>query len=167
LHLCTAKRAEIVQFGSEARLLPPFAYESNGYTVTARAGDTQCHVGYVTRDGRALKFACDLNVADVVRLLAKMDAMYPEVVDILLGAANEKKISCPVALDALPQASSAEELAASGKTGDNLLDLGGQELGETPTVFARPAAKPPSRNPDNDTGRRPRRDDAPAPSGGQ
>jgi hypothetical protein len=165
LHLCTARRAEIVQFGPEARFVPPFAYESNGYTVTARAGDTQCHVGYVTRDGRPLKFACDLNVSDVVRLLAKMDAMYPEVVEILLDAANEKKISCPVSLDALPQAPSAEELAASGKTGDTLLDLGGQELGDTPTVFERPTARPAPR--DRDTSRRPRRDDAAVPSGGQ
>ena len=154
LHVCTAKRAEIVMFGPEAKFVPPFAFESNGYTVTAyHAADTQCMVGVVPPHGKPIRVACNLNVSDVLHLLAKMDATYPEVVEILVAAANGKQVNCPVALNALPQVPSAEELAASGKNGQNLLDLGGQELGDTPTVFERPAPKPAPRNRDADTSR--------------
>jgi hypothetical protein len=144
LHLCTAKRAEVVMFGPEAQFVPPFAFESNGYTVTAHlATDTHCIVGYVPPRGTPIRVSCSLNVSDVLHLLTKMDATYPEVVEILLDAGNSKKVNCPVALNALPQIPSVEELAASGKNREGLLELGGQELGETPTLYERSAPKPP------------------------
>jgi hypothetical protein len=138
VHVSTAKRCEVVLFGSEPQLAPPFTFESNGFIIRAEANADRCVVSHVPGDGgQVLRVACSLNVADVLNLLAKMDATYPEVVDLLLEAANHKCLNCPVTLNALPQVPSAEELVESGKNGDDVLDLGGQELGATPTLYER------------------------------
>ncbi len=159
LHLCTGKRAEIVQFGPDAKFVPPFAFESNGFTVTAhKADDDHCVVAVVPKHGKPLRYTCSLNVGDVLHVLAQMDAMYPEAVEILLDAGNGKKLNCLVAQDALPEVPSVEALAASHKDNDGLLKLAGQELGETPTLYERAAPKPVPHNRDADTSRQPPKD---------
>jgi hypothetical protein len=167
VHLTTAKRAEVVLFGTEPALQPPFAFEANGYTVTAaREGDDGCVISYVPRGaGKPLRAKCSLQVADVLRLLARMDATYPDVVDLLIEAANCKCLNCPVALNALPEVPSAEELAAAGK-GDALLELSGQDLGATPTLYERSRAPRSQRTREIGGQRKPRADDTQAASGG-
>lgn len=162
LHLCTSTRAEIVQFGPEAQLVPPFEFESGCYTVIAHeATDDHCIIGFVDRRGTTLHYPCSFAVSDVLRRLAAMDATYPEVMEILLEAANGQKLNCPVALNALPQVPSVEELAAAGKDGKGL-ELGDQELGATPTLYERPAPKPAPRNRDAATRRQQPQEDAAA-----
>jgi hypothetical protein len=163
LHLCTSTRAEIVQFGREAQLVPPFEFESGRYTVVAhQATDDHCIVGFVTKGGtQQFRRPCSFAVSDVLHRLAEMDATYPEVMEILLDAANGQKLNCPVALNALPQVPSVEQLAAAGMNGEGL-ELGNQELGATPTLYERPAPKPAPRNRDADTRRQESQEDAPA-----
>jgi hypothetical protein len=72
------------------------------------------------------------------------------VIDLLLEAGNCKCLNCPVALNALPQVPSVEELAAAGTSGELLLELGGQDLGATPTLYEKPIV------PHNPAKRRPR-----------
>ncbi len=158
LHLCTGKRAEIVQFGPDAKFVPPFAFESNGYTVTAhKADDDHCFVSLVP-EGTASRFQVYL-FAQGLRCAAPAVPngrdVVQEVVEILLDAGNGKKLNCPVAEDALPEVPSVEALAASHRGSDGLLELAGQELGETPTLYERAAPKPLPRNRDADTSRQP------------
>jgi hypothetical protein len=169
VHLCTAKRAEVVLFGSGPALVPPFAFEANGYTVTAtHEGDDHCVISCVPRGAaKPVRAKSSLAVADVLRLLARMDATYPDVVGLLIEAANCQCLNCPVALNALPQVAEVEELAAAGKGGDALLDLGGQDLGATPTLYERGRAPRSQRTREIDSRRTPRAGDAapPAPGG--
>jgi hypothetical protein len=167
VHVCTAKRAEVVLFGAEPALQPPFAFEANGYTVTAaHEGDDHCVVSYVPRGaGKPLRAKSSLQVADVLRLLARMDATYSDVVDLLIEAANCKCLNCPVALNALPQVPSVEELAAAGKDGEALLELGGQDLGDTPTLYERSRAPRAQRTHEINASRKPRTGDDAAGSG--
>ena len=74
-----------------------------------------------------------------------MGAGYPEVTELLTEASRLKNLNCPLAIDALPRASSIYELARSGRkpdgdAGESATDTGG-DLGTTPSLFHVPGRK--------------------------
>jgi Flagellar P-ring protein len=167
VHVCTLKRSEIVLFGTEPRFQPPFAFESNGYTLTAGEHDDHCVVTYVPNRGEPIQRPCSFEIKAVLHVLTQLGATYPEVVDMLIEAGNCKRLNCSLALNALPQVPSAEEIAAAGRAGSTELDLSGQDLGETPTLYERPVAPPPSRSHGAGANAQPSKPaEAPAVSGG-
>lgn len=135
VHLSTVTRPEVVLFGEEPLLLPPFSLMAGpDYTVTAKAGDGHCIVSRIcARQGNAQE-KCSLRVRDVIRTLGAMGAQYGDIVDLLRQAAHIESLSCPLAIDALPQVPTVYDLAQrSGLTeGEATTDLGG-----TPNLFAR------------------------------
>jgi Flagellar P-ring protein len=143
VHISSTRRAEIVLFGEEAFLKPPFSFLAGEFTVTSAADDTRCIVTRVPlRGGPPSRKQCSLKLADVLRMFAEFGGMYPEAVELLQQAQECQTLSCRVRVDALPQAPSVFELAKAGRSGklggaDELLrDLpGDQDLGLTPTLY--------------------------------
>jgi hypothetical protein len=150
VHISTSRRAEIVLFGEEPRLLPPFGHQAGvEFLVTAAEGDEHCIVArFSARTKEPIKESCSLRVDDVVRKLGQMGATYPDVVEFLLRSSKYRNLNCKLAVDALPQAPAVYEIAAEGvrrknqkKTDDDDEDEGA-ELGGTPNLFAVPGRKP-------------------------
>jgi hypothetical protein len=142
VHVSSTRRAEIVLFGREQVLRPPFSFLAGEFAVTAGDDDhDRCTVSRFPLKGAPSRKQCSLDVADVLRTMADMGAMYPEVVALLQQAHSCQCLNCRVRCDALPQAVTPEDLVKMGKNksgelGENLeLVPGGQDLGLTPTLY--------------------------------
>jgi flagellar P-ring protein FlgI len=140
VHISTARRAEIVLFGEEPTLKPPFSFLAGQFAVTA-TDDDRCTVSRFPPQGGVKRKECSLKLEDLLRTMAAMGGTYPEAIELLQQAQRCESLSCRVRSDALPQAVSVFELARAGKTGD-LLNADGQvvaapqDLGGTPNLFS-------------------------------
>jgi flagellar P-ring protein FlgI len=153
VHLSGSRRAEIVLFGGDAALVPPFSFLAGEFTVTAARGDQRCTLSRLSIQHGAQRRQCSLQVETVIRNLADMGGMYPEVVDVLRQAGTYHCLNCPVGVDALPQAASVFDLAKYGDKHPDLLEAGDEVLksrddfGATPTLFDKGSGRdsPPDR----------------------
>jgi hypothetical protein len=153
LHVSGTRRAEIVQFGDDAYLKPPLRLSAGEINITAEQSDTECTVSrfnpytHEKRHGYA-----SLKVEDVIRKVAELGGEYATVTELLLQARRCDCVSCPVEVDALPQATSVYALRKAGqrakaKADGQPLEVDDEEvlssrlnLGATPTLFDRDGA---------------------------
>jgi flagellar basal body P-ring protein FlgI len=115
VHFTTSKRPEVVLFGEDASLVPPFAICAGEFNIAAPAGDEQCTIGRYSTEYGVHRLQCSLRVEDIIQHLAAEGACYPEIVEMLRQASARGHVSCQVRNDALPQATSVYELAAVGR----------------------------------------------------
>jgi flagellar basal body P-ring protein FlgI len=117
VHLLTEGRSEIVLFGAEPKLIPPFSLTAGpSMTVTARPGDTVATVSrFSARSGQPTHAQCALTVADVLRKMAELGATYSDAADAVRKADERKALSCPLAVDALPRAVPVKRLAQAAR----------------------------------------------------
>jgi hypothetical protein len=164
IHISTTRRAEIVLFGHEQQLLPPFSLQAGPeFVVTAAEGAEECIVSRISARNGTRREPCSLKVDDVVRKLATLGAGYADVVDLLVQAGKYQNVGCRVAIDAVPQAPSVYTLARAGavdkaraeakadpKAGakaDAKADESDEavELPMTPNLFATPGGRRPAK----------------------
>jgi len=125
VHVCSTRRAEIVLFGDDAMLRPPFSLQAGEFNVTASEEDTQCTLGRFTPRARVPQHRqSSLRVEDLIRQLAAMGASYPEVVEVLRQAKKSECVSCAVEADAMPQATSVYALRKAGRAAGGAADDG-------------------------------------------
>ena len=142
VHLSTTQRAEIVLFGEEAMLKPPFSFLAGEFAVTATADDDRCSVARFPHAGGSKRMQSSLKLEDVLRTMATLGGQYPEAIELVQQAHTCDRLSCRVRSDALPQATSVFDLARAGAQGGDLLDADGkltaapQDLGATPTLYS-------------------------------
>jgi hypothetical protein len=141
VHLSTSRRAEVVLFGEDPRLVPPFSFLAGEFTVTAGDEDDHCTIRRVSVSHSTRPQQCSLSLKDILHALADMGGMYPEAVELIRQAGTYNSLSCPVAVDSLPQAISIYTLARDGannpdffNTDQEILDAR-EDLGATPTLF--------------------------------
>jgi flagellar basal body P-ring protein FlgI len=154
VHFSTGRRAEIVLFGEDAQLKPPFSILAGEFTIKAPADDTQCTIGHFSPAEHIVNHRqCSLRLEEIITVLAEEGALYPEAVEMLRQATARGSVSCRVENDALPQASPelVYELADLGRKGKNsqanvdpaLVERDEEirnaraDLGATPTLFDR------------------------------
>jgi hypothetical protein len=111
VHLANSRRAEVVLFGETPALVPPFSFLAGEYTVTAPRNDTKCTITRRSVYGSPTPRQCSLKVEDVLEHLADLGATYPDVVELLRQAGTYHCLTCPLAVDALPQSTPVPELA--------------------------------------------------------
>lgn len=149
VHISSNRRAEIVLFGNEAQLQPPFSILTGEFTITANAGDDRATISRFSVQRGQARRQCSLQVEDVLRTLADMGGLYADAVEMLRQAHRCQGLTCRVEVDALPQATTVQELAKAGRTGTGI-DLQTDEeivkaradFGATPTLFARGGRQP-------------------------
>jgi hypothetical protein len=153
VHISSSRRAEVVLFGLEPTLQPPFQFLAGSrFTVTAAADDDRCTISSFSLNRGVERKQCTLALEDVIRRLADLGGTYPDVVELLRQADRYRCLSCPVAMDALPQATSVYELARAGasnpeyfRTDEEILSAR-HDFGATPNLFdigQRPRITPP------------------------
>jgi hypothetical protein len=153
IHVSSTRRAEIVLFGEDPTLVPPFSYLAGEFTITAARDDTKCTISRLSVHHGSGRRQCSLKVEEVLHQMADMGAMYPEAVDFLGQAGTYQTLNCSVAVDALPWAVSVQELAQNSARQSDLLKTDEEivnaqkDFGATPTLYDRPALKRPSSSP--------------------
>ena len=119
IHVSTARRAEIVLFGEEPTVKPPFSLLAGQFAVTA-TDDDRCTVGRFPPQGGVQRKQCSLKLEDVFRTMASMGGTYGEALELLQQAHRCDCLSCRVRTDALPAAVDILELARAARTGQVL-----------------------------------------------
>lgn len=147
VHLSSSRRAEIVLFGDNVSLVPPFSFLAGEFTVTAGKNDDKCTISRLSVKYGTSRKQCGLKLETVLRSMADMGGMYPEVVELLRQAGSCQTMTCGLAIDALPQATSVYELAKNGsenpdfiKTDQEILDAKA-DFSATPTLFEKSASR--------------------------
>jgi len=148
VHICTARRAEVVIFGPKPILRPPFSVLAGEFTITTAEKDDQCTISRIaSQGGQTTRKACGLGLDEVLRTLGAMGALYPDVLEVIEQLDRCKAIPCPVKHDALPRAVSVQELVRAGKVkgneedGDTSILKAAEDLGATPNLYAGPSKK--------------------------
>jgi flagellar basal body P-ring protein FlgI len=142
VHMSSSHRPEIVLFGEDAYLEPPFSFMAGAeFTVTASRDDDKCMVSRFSLKHGTQRRQCSLKLEDVLHAVADMGGTYPDVTELLRQAGNCRALTCRVAVDELPQATSIFELARAGakKVDGHKLDeeiLNARlDFGTTPNLF--------------------------------
>jgi flagellar basal body P-ring protein FlgI len=143
VHIASRGRAEIVLFGEDPCLIPPFPILAGEFTITANKEDEKCTVTRISlRHGKS-KLQCGLKLNDVLRTLAAMGGEYADAVEFLRRVDQLQCLNCPVAVDALPQATSVYDVAKAGagdaeflKTNPEILNARA-DFSSTPTLFEK------------------------------
>jgi hypothetical protein len=144
VHISSSRRAEVVLFGEEPLLVPPFQFLAGEFTVTAGTDDQRCVISrFSLQRGTRQTRECSLRVEDLLRTLTGLGGTYAEAVELLRQAHTCKSVSCPVTVDQLPQALSVYELARAGRASSDLLTTDVQilnarpDFGATPTLYEK------------------------------
>jgi hypothetical protein len=136
VHFSSTRRAEVVLYGEEPMLKPPFSFLAGEFTLTATEDDCRCSIRRIPLHGTPLRTQSSLAIADVLRGMAELGGQYPEVIQFLQQANSTRSLSCRVRCDALPQAVDVHELVQAGKgEADAAVLTNGQDLGVTPTLY--------------------------------
>jgi hypothetical protein len=147
IHVTTTRSAELVLFGADHRLEPPFALEAGpDFVITAHEGETTCRIARLAAHSSPLREEASLRVEEIVRRLGAMGASYADAVEFLRKAHQQKCLSCRVVVDAVPQAPSiyalVNQAAADGFEVDVEEDADSAvDLGMTPNLFSLPARR--------------------------
>jgi hypothetical protein len=150
VHLAHSRRAEVVLFGEDATLTPPFSFLSGEFTVTAGRDDNKCTITRLSLYRGTGRKQVSFKVEEILRTLADMGASYPNVDELLtqadrcVHAGGARCLSAPLAIDALPQETSVFELAKSGannvdftKDDDAEISNAKMDIGATPSLFEK------------------------------
>lgn len=147
VHLASSRRAEIVLFGEEPCLVPPFSFLAGEFTITASRDDEHCTITRRSAQHNMRPRQCSLKLMDVLHAVADLGGMYPEAVELIRQAGTYQCVSCPVAVDALPQATSVYALTKRDdkdanfvKTDEEILKAQA-EFSPTPTLFEKGSAR--------------------------
>ncbi|MCC6418453.1 MAG: flagellar basal body P-ring protein FlgI [Gemmataceae bacterium] len=117
VHACTENRGEIVCFGDQARLVPPFKLlVGPEFTVTAEPGDDRVTVGRFILDPPSMsRKQCSCRLEDILRKLVELGGSYSDALELLRQAERWRCLTAPVVFDKVPMVVSMSELANEGK----------------------------------------------------
>ena len=106
VHVTRNIRSEVVVFGKDQQMLTPIVLGSGGsLLLNAADGDKEVQISKITAkilDAPRIRVASPLDVAEVIRQLASVGATYPDVVNLLAAASNQKNLPGPFVVDAIP-----------------------------------------------------------------
>jgi flagellar basal body P-ring protein FlgI len=144
VHLCSARRPEVVLFGDRPRLVPPFDLQAGSHFVVTAEDEKNCYVCRVSVEEGVEKEKCSVRLDEILRTMAMMGADYQDAVELLRHAEQYRNLSCPLAVDALPKTPSVYSLGVVGamhpagdtdeleaEPSENAVELGG-----APDLFA-------------------------------
>jgi hypothetical protein len=144
VHVAGSRRAEIVLFGQESYLVPPFSFLAGPeFTITAGRDDEHCTISRFSVHHGTRRRQCTLKVADVVKTFADLGGAYPDVIELLCQADQCHCLNCRVAVDALPQATAVEDLAKRDAEDTKFQEVeeslrqAEADLGATPELYQR------------------------------
>src|SRR5436190_23961048 len=116
------------------------------FTITASQDDDRCTVSRFSVLQGTSRRQCSLQLQPALRAMADMGGTYSDAVELLRQADRCQALTCKVAVDALPQATSVYDLAkvgagdAASKVDVEILNAKA-DFGATPTLFEKGASR--------------------------
>ena len=106
VHLTTRKQPEIVLFGTDTVLHQPFALEAGpAIYVNGQMPDNVVITRFATAGiGLDEKRTVSNRLDEIIRAVVDLGGTYPDVVQMLRQADREKRLSCRLEIDCLPEA---------------------------------------------------------------
>jgi hypothetical protein len=105
VHITRTRDAEIALFDADQRLLPPLLLKAGpDIMIRAESGSQVATVTRISTDRPMQKVQVPLTVDSVIRAAAGLGATYPNVVQMLLDASEQRNLEGPVAIDEYPEA---------------------------------------------------------------
>jgi hypothetical protein len=108
VHVSRTRRAEIVLFGRQQKLLPPIVLGTGAILLNAGENDDRIEMSKIvaSRFGDSdTKLTTSLELAEVIRQAANLGSSYPEIVSILETAHRQRNLPGQLVVDAVPSAS--------------------------------------------------------------
>lgn len=104
IHVTRSRRPEVVLFGKEQQLVPPFALEAGTQIMVTSADSGKAHVSKYTVGSQDQKRVVDRSVDQIIRAIVDLDGSYPDVVQMLQEAKASGALKSRFEVDALPEA---------------------------------------------------------------
>lgn len=146
VHVTRRKKSEIVVLGAEQAFRAPMvASAGKEFLVKAEPGKSTVTVSRIVPGRDVERQQVPARVADVVRALGRMEARYPDIVQLLIEAERQHNLPGPIGIDELPRAGRtylrpAEGLAAASAGAEVQV---GQEA-QAPNIFSGEQARRPA-----------------------
>jgi hypothetical protein len=103
VHCTLRTRPEVVVFGADQELIPPLVLSAGrNVLITAQPGSSQATVSRFDVNQPDQRFEVPLRVADVIRKVDELGATYPDVVQMLMQASEQRNLTTRLETDALP-----------------------------------------------------------------
>ncbi len=115
VHVSRSRRAELVIFGRQQKLLPPIVLGTGPIQFNAGDNDDKLEVSKIIVGDSDTKLSTSLELADVVRQAANIGATYPEIVSILEEAHAHKNLPGLLVVDAVPSSNTVYLEAIMGR----------------------------------------------------
>ncbi len=103
VHCTKRTRPEVVLFGAEQELIPPLVLSAGRQVmVSAQPGSNTVTITRFAPDEEDVRKEVSLKLADVILAVDELGATYPDVVNMLAQASNQRNLQTPLEVDALP-----------------------------------------------------------------
>jgi hypothetical protein len=103
VHVSRNLRAEVVVFGKGQKILPPVVLGAGGpVLLNAADGDDQIQISRIAANVPDHRVSSSLEITDLIRKAVLVGATYPDVVGILTTASDQKNLTGPLVVDAIP-----------------------------------------------------------------
>jgi hypothetical protein len=125
IHVTRSRRPEIVLFGKDQRLHPPFVLDAGNEIMVVATGPDHVAVSKYEVNAMNQRRIVSHRVDNVIRAVVQLGGTYPDVVQALQQAKDKQALTSRLAVDALPEA---------GRTYDRLAEAAsesGESAGET------------------------------------
>jgi len=104
IHVTRSRRPEIVLFGKDQCLRPPFVLEAGNQIMVVGAESGQVAVSKFAVNAMDQKRIVSNRVDDVIRAIVELDGTYPDVVQALQEAGQKEALISRFEVDAVPEA---------------------------------------------------------------
>ncbi|MCR4412144.1 MAG: flagellar basal body P-ring protein FlgI [Thermoguttaceae bacterium] len=142
VHVTRSRRAEVVLFGRDQVLRPPFSLEAgNRILITSRGGDEATISKFAVNEPDQ-KRVVSTRIDDVLRTVVELGGTYPDVVQALQQAKACGALASRFEVDALPEAGRTYDRVADGAEEKGKSRSGPTANSPLPDLFAKADAKP-------------------------
>ena len=128
IHVTRSRRAEIVLFGRDQRLIPPVALEAGNHILVTGSKPGQITVSKFSVNDPDQKRVVSDRVDEVIRAIAELGGTYPDVVQALQQAKAAGALASRLLVDALPEPGRTyDRIAQARPQADGIAEAGAAE----------------------------------------
>jgi flagellar basal body P-ring protein FlgI len=136
VHCTLRTRPEVVVFGAKQELIPPLVLSAGRHVlVTAQPGSSTASVTRFDADQPDQRREVPLRVAEVIRAVDELGATYPDIVQMLVQASEQRNLPARLETDALPESGRVYQRPASPDRPSQKTKIGREHL--SPNLFPK------------------------------
>jgi hypothetical protein len=104
VHVTQRGKEEVVVFGANQEFQPPMVVTAGAhFVIKAEAGKPLVTISRFVKGRPVVRTTAPATVADVIRELGRLQASYPDIVQMLVEAERQHNLEGPIGIDVLPR----------------------------------------------------------------